>query len=80
LNNYVITYNAIKNGDRLFNDYETITGKTAKEALKNHFRRDFQRLFGEDGRYADAIIVKGTFENNVIRYIGMYQQLCFKAL
>jgi len=78
---FVITYNSIKNGDKLLYGYETIQGKNAKTALKSHFEREFERLYGDAGRYADVIIVKGTFENNTIKYSGRkYMPLCFKAL
>ena len=81
MENFVITYNSIKNGDRLFHEYETIQGKNAKAALKSYFEREFERLYGDAGRYADVIIVKGTFENNTIKYSGRkYQELCFKTL
>ena len=60
-------------------DYETIEGKTPKEALKKHFNREFQRLTGDAGEYADVILVKGYYdeERNTIHCAGRYQTLCY---
>lgn len=82
MNKYVMTFNSIKNGDSLFIDYETIEGRTPKEALKSHFNKEFQRLTGDAGRYATVILVKGTYdkEKNNLHYSGRYQQLCFSEV
>jgi hypothetical protein len=79
VNQYVITYNSVEHGDGLLYDYETIKGKTPKEALKKHFNREFKRLTGDAGRYADVILIKGYYdeEHNIIRYTGRYQTLCY---
>ena len=74
INSYVVSFND-KQG--LFDEYKTIQGKTAKEALKKAFNKDYKRLTGDAGRYANIILIKGYFENNTIHYVGKYQQLCY---
>ncbi len=78
MNSYVITFNE---KESILADYKTIEGKTPKEALEKEFGKTFVRLYGEDGRYASIILVKGKFENNTIKYSGSrYQQLCFEEV
>lgn len=74
INSYVVLYNDSKG---LFDDNEMIEGKTAKEALKKAYNKNYKRLTGDAGRYANIILIKGYFENNVIHYDGKYNQLCF---
>jgi hypothetical protein len=76
LNKYVVTYNDTEN---LFDPYKTIEGKNPKDALKKAFNKDYERLTGDRGRYANIILVKGEFdkENNSIIYNGRYQRLCY---
>jgi hypothetical protein len=77
MNKYVVMYNSIDYGNNLMYDYEVIEGKTPKEALKNRFNKEFKRLTGDDGRYAEVILVKGDFRDNTVYHKGRYQQLCY---
>ena len=78
MNQYVITLNAIDNGNLLMQDYETIEGSTPKDALRNRFGVNFERLTGERGAYAEIALVKGQCQNNNITYKGRYQSLYFR--
>jgi len=77
MNKYVISYDELTHGNSLIHEYEVIEGKTPKEALKTHFKKEFIRLTGDAGRYAKVILVKGDFRDNTIFYSGKYQQLCY---
>jgi hypothetical protein len=81
MDNWVITLNTIDNGSSLFCGYEAITGKNILDALQNRFGVPFRRMAGEEGRYAEIILVKGTLSDcggyPQIRYSGKYQQLCY---
>lgn len=79
MNTWVIMFANIGNNTGLFADYETIQGKTAMEALKAKFNREFQRLTGDMGRYANIILVKGSYDksSNTLHYKGRYQSLCY---
>ncbi|MEG0898375.1 MAG: hypothetical protein RSF40_01515 [Oscillospiraceae bacterium] len=77
MNKYIVVFNDLRNNP-LNEDYETIEGETAKQALKNRFKQNFKRLYGDEGRCAEIILVKGYFENNTIHPDGRYIQLCFK--
>ena len=79
MNTWVISYNSIESGNSLMYEYETIEGKNAKDALKKRFNKDFKRLTGDDGRYAEVILVKGYFENNTIYYKGNGARLCYSV-
>lgn len=77
---FVITFNQIDNGNSLNYGYETILGKNAKDALQRRFNKPFNRAYGEAGRYADIIIVKGVYsaETRSIKCNSTkYTQLCF---
>ena len=75
----VITYNDLGGNNNLFGGYENIQGKTAKEAIEKRFEKKFKRLTGEQGRYANIIVLKGTYnkDRNEIQYKGKYTSLCF---
>lgn len=77
---WVITFNSIDNGNVIMYDYETIEGRNAKDALKNRFNREFKRLTGDDGRYAEVILQKGYFvpERDLIRLTSNGAMLCYK--
>ena len=76
MNKYVIMYDSSKS---IFSEYETIEGKTPKDALKKHFNKDFERLTGDAGRFATIILVKGELRGKTIYYPGKKcQRLCFK--
>jgi len=77
MDKWVVTYNSIDNGNSLMYGYETIEGKNAKDALKKRFNIEFQRLTGDNGRYAEVILQKGYFENNTIHFTGNGARLCF---
>jgi len=77
INKYVVTYDVNKG---LFDDYAVLEGKTPKEALKNAFNKDYERLTGDSGRYATIILIKGDFKNNTIMYEGRAIKLCFKEV
>lgn len=74
---WVITYNDIDHGNKLVYDYETISGKNAKDALKKRFGKDFTRLTGDAGRYANVILVKGYYANGRIHLANRGVSLCF---
>jgi hypothetical protein len=57
--------------------YQVIEGKTPKLALETAFKKKFKRVYGDEGRYASIILVKGDFKNNTIIPDGRYQMLCF---
>jgi len=80
LETWVIAYNALDHQNNLMYDYETIRGKTAKDALKQRFGRDFTRLTGDAGRYAEIILYKGYFADNTIHLSGRGVQLCYAAI
>jgi hypothetical protein len=80
MDNWVITYNAIDNGDKLIYNLETIEGKNAKDALKTRFKTNFNRLTGDAGRYAEVILQKGYFENNTIHLTSNGALLCYERL
>lgn len=71
---YVVTFNNKRN---LLDDYEVIEGKTAKDALKKAYGKEYNRLTGDSARYADIILIKGEMRGNNIVYKGRYTQLCF---
>ena len=71
--------NLKKNGS-LFDEYEHIQGKNPKEALKNHYNLDFKRAYGDEGRYADVILLKGHIKDRTIYPDGRYTQMCFRKL
>ena len=76
MNKYIIMYDASKS---IFSDYQTIEGKTPKDALKKHFNKDFERLTDEEGRFATIILVKGELRGKTIYYPRKKcQRLCFK--
>ena len=79
MDKWVITYNEIGHGQKLIYDYETIEGKNAKDALKKTFGKEFNRLTGDAGRYAQIILVRGEYnaQKNRIEYNGRYQLLCY---
>jgi len=74
LNKYIVMYNRNKN---LLDDYQVIEGKNPKDALKRAFSLNYERLTGEQSKYASIILVKGDFRNNTIYYEGRHQQLCY---
>ncbi len=79
-NSYVILHNDIDHKNGLLYSYETIKGKDYKDALKKRFGVAFERLYGDDGRYAEVILIKGYFdhENNNIIYKGRKAlKLCY---
>lgn len=78
MNTYVIMYGG--NNKNLLDDYEVIEGKTPKEALKKTYGKDYMRLTGEAGRYADIILMKGEVRNNTIYCEGKEQRLCFAEI
>lgn len=78
MDKWVITFNSIEHGSKLIYGYETIEGKNAKDALKKRFNKDFERLTGDNGRYAEIILQKGYFENNTIHLTGNGAKLCFE--
>jgi len=78
MDKWVITFNGIEHGSKLIYGYETIEGKNAKDALKKRFNKDFERLTGDNGRYAEIILQKGYFENNTIHLTGNGSRLCFE--
>lgn len=74
---WVMSFNDIDHKNELLYGYETIEGKTAKDALLKRFNKNFKRLTGEQGRYANVILIKGYFENSTIHYTGNGARLCF---
>ena len=74
INSYIIMYN---NQGNILDDYDTIQGKTPKDALKKAFNEDYERLTGDAGRYASIILIKGTYHDNNIYYEGRGSRLCF---
>lgn len=74
---WVLSFNDIDHKNGLLYGYETIEGKNAKDALLKRFGKEFKRLTGEQGRYANVILIKGYFENNTIHCIGNGARLCF---
>jgi len=74
MNKYVVMYNRNKN---LLDDYQVIEGKNPKDALKRAFSLNYERLTGEQSKYASIILVKGDFRNNTMYYEGRHQQLCY---
>jgi hypothetical protein len=81
MNKYVITYSEYGQ-NTLTNEHETIEGKNPIDALKKRFNKDFKKVFGEQGRYSNIILVKGWFDqkNNNLHYEGRYQRLCYIEL
>jgi len=79
---YVIMYNSIDNKNSLFYGYETIEGKNPKDALKKRFNNEFERLTGEQGRYAEIILMGGRYdkESNNVHYTGNGSRLCFSRI
>lgn len=79
MNTWVVMFANIGSNTGLFADYEVIEGKTAMEALKARFNKEFQRLTGDMGRYASIILVKGSYDKscNTLHYNGKYQRLCY---
>ena len=77
MDKWVITYNGIDGKDILMNEYETIEGKNAMDALNKKFGKSFERATGDFGRYADVILIKGYFMNNNIHAAGRPQRLCY---
>lgn len=77
---WIITYNTIDNGCSLMYGYETIEGKNAKDALNKRFNKNFERLTGDAGRYAQIILVKGYNVGNVFHYSGRYSMLCYSPI
>lgn len=80
MDKWVITFNCIDHGNSLLYEYETIEGKDAKEALKNRFNREFKRLTGDAGRYAEVILQKGYYipERNAIQLTSNGAMLCYE--
>lgn len=72
MENFVVTFNNIDSQNTLVDPYENIQGKNYLDALEKRFSKQFKRLMGDDGRYANVIIVKGTYDkdNNMIYYSG----------
>lgn len=80
---FVIMYNSIDHGNDLMYDYETIEGKDYKDALKRRFNTDFKRLTGDNGRYAEVILVKGFYDhliNNIVCSNRRPMQLCYSRI
>jgi len=79
--NYVITFNAVDNGNSLNYCYENITGKTPRDALNLRFGKPFKRLTGDAAGFAEIIIVKGTYcpKTNTVKPKGRYVRLCYAA-
>jgi len=77
MDKWVITYNDIDNKNALMYEYETIEGKNSKDALKKRFGKEFKRLTGDSGRYANVILRKGYFENNTIHCTTNGAMLCY---
>ena len=77
MNKYIIMFTDTM---KLMDEYKVIEGKDAKGALKKAFGCSFRRLYGNDGRRADVIMVKGDFKNNTIFPSGRYQELCYEVI
>lgn len=75
LNTYVITLGA---GVGLMDEPKQIVGFTPLDALKRSFDRPCYRVTGVDRRYADIILVKGSYSNGMLRPDGRYLNLCFR--
>ena len=79
MESWVIEYNSLDHGNRLIYGYETIEGKNQKDALKKRFGKDFIRLTGDAGRYAEVILCKGYYANNTMHYKANGIMLCYKV-
>lgn len=79
MNTYVIRYNDIDNENKVMYEYENIVGKNPKDALQKRFTTPLRRLTGDNGRYANVIISKGSYnkETNSIHYDGNGAMLCY---
>ena len=62
---------------RLMEGYETISGKTAKEAIEKRFGKPVKRVKWEDAADCDFIVTTGTYdaEENIIYRQG--NKMCF---
>jgi hypothetical protein len=65
---------------RLMEGYETISGKTAKEAIEKRFGKPVKRVSWANAADCDFIITTGTYdpEENIIHRQG--NRMCFNIL
>ena len=76
---WVISYSALGDNE-LFDEYKTIEGRNALDALKRHFGVEFKRLTGDSGRYAEVILIKGYYKDNNIYCEGRCNRLCYSRV
>lgn len=65
---------------RLMDGYETISGKTAKEAIEKRFGKSVKRVKWEDAVDCDFIVTTGTYDPkaNMIHRHG--NKMCFEII
>jgi len=74
INNYVIMYGS---AESIYSNLKEIQGKTPIEALKNAYNKDYIKVYGDESRYSDMILIRGTIKNNTLIYEGKGTRLCF---
>ena len=78
MNKYVITYH---NNMKLYDSsYIVISGKNAITALYNYYHCHFKRVYNDNKKYADIILIKGDFKNNTIMPDGAYRAYCYNKI
>jgi hypothetical protein len=77
VNKYVIIYD---DNMKLYDSYLVITGKNAKNALYNYYHCNFERVYGDKKKYANVILVKGDYRDNIITPSGAYREYCYSII
>lgn len=65
---------------RIMEDYETIIGKTAKDAIEKRFGKPVKRVRYEDAENCDFIVTPGTYDSKVNIIHRQGNRMCFNIL
>ena len=65
---------------KLMNGFETISGKTAKDAIEKHFGKSVKRVGWEDAADCDFIVTTGTYDSDANMIYKQGNKLCFNII
>ena len=65
---------------RLMEGYETISGKTAKEAIEKRFGKSVKRVRWKDAADCDFIVTTGTYDPKANMIYRQGNKMCFDII
>ena len=77
MKNYVVMFAPTV---KLMDNFEIISGKTAKEAIEKRFGKPVKRVRWEDAADCDFIVTTGTYDSNANVIYRQGNKMCFNII